>query len=70
MDNWPGDKRQPYAPFGMGYRRLKNIGQLHDPTRRPLLHPVQAALWPPLQIGQQPFTTDCTDDDWIIRSHL
>ena len=30
MDNWPGCKRRPYAQFGVGYRRLKITGQLHD----------------------------------------
>jgi hypothetical protein len=30
MGNWPGDKRRPYPPFGIGHRRLKSVGQLHD----------------------------------------
>ena len=30
MENWPGDKRRPDAPFGAGYHRLKSIGQRHD----------------------------------------
>jgi hypothetical protein len=30
MDNWPGDKRRPYAPFDAGYRRLRSVGQRHD----------------------------------------